>query len=160
MKINGVDLKIPSQFLIRVEPIGYALFLDDVRDPNSSWMNYCMQCRDYDLVKWTIARSFDEFKAIIDEKGMPDFISYDHDLHDEHYDGSMWLGLNEYNEVAKNFKHPTGLECAQYVLEKLGDKVHPPFFPHTQNPIGYMRIMALIADHNSKVLDFKCPWST
>ena len=138
----------------------YNLFLDDFRNPDDGSMLYCRECNNYPEMKWEIARNYDEFKTLIDEKGIPDFISYDHDLHDEHYDPTMWYGLDQYNEVAKNFKHPTGLECAQYVLEKLGDKVHPPFFPHTRNPIGYIRIMDLIANHNSKVLDFKCPWST
>lgn len=129
----------------------YNLFLDDFRNPDDGSMLYCRECVDYPEMKWEIARNYDEFKTLIDEKGIPDFISYDHDLYDEHYDVSMWYGLDQYNKVAQGFKHPTGLECTQYLLDKLGNQYHPPYRAHTRNPAGKTRIDSLISMHNLEV---------
>ena len=61
----------------------YYLFLDDERYPKQvTWVNL-------PLVDWVIVRNYNEFVKKIEEDGMPVFISFDHDLADEHYNEAM-----------------------------------------------------------------------
>ena len=67
------------------------LYLDDIRVPDGDWV---------------IVRSYNEFISHIKQYGLPEFISFDHDLADEHYAGENY----------KNFKEKTGLDCARWLL--------------------------------------------
>ena len=54
----------------------YNLFLDDERFPcKVSWINL-------PPVQWEIVRNYSQFIQIITERGLPEHISYDHDLSD------------------------------------------------------------------------------
>lgn len=58
----------------------YKLYLDDERNPKGEG--------------WTIVRDFDSFVQIILEKGLPESISFDHDLGEDSlsgYEASKWL---------------------------------------------------------------------
>jgi hypothetical protein len=80
--------------------MSYCLYLDDVRKPETD--------RD-----WVIVRSASEFKQIIEERGMPEHMSLDHDL-----------GENK----------PSGLDCVNWMIEN--DLVPESFNVHSANPIG------------------------
>lgn len=135
--------------MVNKEP--YLLFLDDIRSPTSAWMNHERRLQ-YDNHKWTVVRSYKEFCQTIDEKGIPVFVSYDHDLGDEHYDISMYDGVDEYEKLAKSFKEPTGLECAKYLISKLEPGLpHPEHIVHSQNPAGRIRIENSIRDYNKSL---------
>ena len=61
--------------------MSYKLFLDDERFPP-----------DYDE-EWVIARSFEDAKWCVECKGIPQYISFDHDLGPgkDGYDFAKWL---------------------------------------------------------------------
>ena len=67
-----------SRFFSKKE--GYSLFLDDERNPKTKR-------------NWTTARHYQQFIDIILLKGMPDYISFDHDLGEEKtgMDCACWL---------------------------------------------------------------------
>lgn len=58
------------------------LYLDDIRIPKTKG--------------WDIVRSYNEFVKWIEANGVPDKISFDHDLGDENtktgYDAAKWIG--------------------------------------------------------------------
>lgn len=90
----------------------YKLFLDDERDPIGQ--------------DWIIVRSYDDFALIIEEFGVPEFISFDHDL-----------GENS----------ATGYACAKWLVGYCigaGEKI-PDFYVHSQNPVGKANIEAYIS---------------
>lgn len=112
-----------------------ALYLDDVRTPTETLPNYD---------PWHIVRSYDEFVEWITTNGIPDLISFDHDLAPEH--------MNDYyNQVAQqgyqvpsyqDFTEKTGVDCAQFVIDycqknkvKLNRCV-----VHSHNPVGAKNI--------------------
>jgi len=77
------------------------LFLDDIRYPVEVY-RYTKQ--DVFLRKdWHIVRNYEQFINRILEKGLPEMISFDHDLADEHY----W-DPNSRQRVEK-----TGYDCAK-----------------------------------------------
>lgn len=89
----------------------YTLYLDDLREnPNPNWI---------------VARSLNEAETIVKSKGMPDFISFDHDLGEE-------------------ATCPNGLQVAK-MLVNLAENGYPfpenfDFQVHSANPVGKLNI--------------------
>lgn len=84
------------------------LYLDDIRIPKTKG--------------WDVVRSYDEFVKWIKQNGVPDTISFDHDLGDENtktgYDAAKWIG--------------------QYCLDS--SIPFPEYNVHSANPVGKANI--------------------
>ena len=67
------------------------LFLDDIRNP-SDVGNYIRAslAELFSKENWIIVRNYKEFCNYIEKKGVPNVVSFDHDLADEHYRDSMY----------------------------------------------------------------------
>ena len=99
----------------------WTLFLDDIRFPEDVRYNYGL----YKNVR--ICRSMDDAVWAVRQYGLPVFISFDHDLADEHYivsDGEK-----------------TGYTFAKWLCDYIMDNnlrlpVGFGFFVHSQNPVG------------------------
>ena len=95
------------------------MYLDDLRTP----------IEEYDYV----VRNYDEAISIIKEYGVPNFISFDHDL-----------GIDSEDNLLKS-----GYDLAKWLVESdLDDKYRLPFDfsfkVHSQNPIGKQNIISLL----------------
>lgn len=121
------------------------LFLDDVRNPSDCL--FYMRARIggmsniYKDNNWFIVRDYDSFVCHITEEEMPDIISFDHDLAEEHYDPSM-SDDEAYGMLYSKFKEKTGLECAKFLkqyCERNGIKI-PTCVVHSMNPVGKQNI--------------------
>jgi hypothetical protein len=123
----------------------YNLFLDDFRHPYDC-VAYMVDPIKYAKWNWVIVRSHDEFVKKIEEDGLPILISFDHDLADEHYDNSMYQGVDEYNKKYDHFKEKTGLDCAKWLTEHCMDTNQklPEFEIHSMNPAGGENIRSLL----------------
>ena len=112
----------------------YNLFLDDVRTP----MNIG------DIRTWIIVRSYKEFVKAITERGLPDLISFDHDLAIEHYPQSS-IDMEQSIDYAK-YKEKTGYHCAQWLVEYCKERNLP--LPecriHSMNPVGRINIFQVL----------------
>ena len=102
------------------------LWLDDLRPvPDSTW----------DKVK-----NYNEFCAYILINGIPDVISFDHDLGREHYrdlfEGKKKVLLEE------GFIEKTGYDCAKWLIKK--ELPVKEFYCHSANPIGKKNILNLL----------------
>jgi hypothetical protein len=86
-----------------------------------------------------IARSFDDFVKTIESYGMPVYVSFDHDLADEHY-VAMLQGSNDYGE------EKTGYDCAKWLVDFCADREipFPDFGVHSLNPVGSENIRQYI----------------
>jgi len=121
--------------------MSYNLFLDDERYPkNVSWISL-------PLVEWTVVRNYDQFVKIITERGLPNNVSFDHDLADAHYQHYIETrGQGDPNTAV--FKEKTGYECARWLKEYCTNN-HlpiPPFTVHSMNPIGKQNIIRLLTN--------------
>jgi hypothetical protein len=123
--------------------MGYNLFLDDFREPHEVG-NYILPVNFrtyYRLKPWVIVRNYAEFVTCIEEKGMPDIISFDHDLADEHYTPEHYWDdydkSKEYQE-SREYTEKTGLGCAEWLVNYCMDKdlPLPKYFIHSMNPVG------------------------
>jgi hypothetical protein len=120
--------------------MGYNLFLDDFRFPEHTAFYMAQEYHDqYQLRNWEIVRSYDAFVDHISTKGLPDLISFDHDLAFEHYDASTWHSDQQYKEK-------TGYDCALWLVNycKINGYTIPPSLVHSQNPHGARRIRELM----------------
>jgi len=139
--------------------MSYNLFLDDQRLPKDvSWItNFPVN------VEWVIAKNYDEFCQILIERGIPKIISFDHDLHKEHYpwstqtEESYEKGFIPYEK----YREKTGKECLEFSLEYLSnfrETIHPQevddpqIFIHTMNVIGRNNMYDLLK--NFGLIDF------
>lgn len=121
----------------------YKLFLDDVRVPSDvKWV-------ELPVGPWVIVRNFLDFKVVIGTRGLPEHISFDHDLASEHYDPALWkkFGISDY----KKLENPTGYDCAAWLIEhcRTFDKDFPSYTVHSMNPVGAARIKATIEHYKS-----------
>ena len=115
--------------------MSYKLFLDDLRNPKDVYGYY--KHKIYLDEDWVIARNYDEFITIIEEKGVPNFISFDHDLADNHYDNNG--GKIPYDD----YQEKTGYQCAIWLSEYVVDNMAPlpDYKVHSMNPVGRENII-------------------
>lgn len=108
--------------------MAYKLFLDDIRMPP-----------DHNGSLWVIARSMDDAIWYIEHKGIPNFISFDHDLADDHY----IIGQPRLEKTGYDFAKWFG----DYVF--LNDLSLPYDFNysvHSMNPVGAKNIRDYMED--------------
>lgn len=129
----------------------YNLFLDDKRFPEDcfEYTHYL----DYVSEDWVIVRNYDEFIKTIQERGIPELVSFDHDLADEHYRVSMYNPDGHYSNYYTDgtFKEKTGYSCAKWLLDYCMDnKLLLPkhILVHSMNPIGGENIKSLFDTYN------------
>jgi len=129
------------------------LFLDDIRVPFDclSYMKPNVK-HIYEDEDWNVVRTYDDFVGYIDHFGLPDLISFDHDLADEHYSPEMHNGKNQYNKLYDSFKEKTGYDCAKWLCEYCADNELPlpMYVVHSMNPIGKENILSVLDNYNNK----------
>ena len=113
----------------------YNLFLDDVRDANTFLQ---------DTRTWVTVRNYNEFVKMITERGIPSYISFDHDLADEHYAN---MGGGQFNEK-------TGYDCAKWLVEFClrTKQILPDWRTHSMNPVGRKNIDELLLNYRKNNL--------
>jgi len=135
--------------------MSYKLFLDDVREPVecASYMHKRIgKANPIYLEEWVIARNYDEFVDIITTLGLPDVVSFDHDLADEHYDLEKMNNKEEYSKLYESFQEKTGYDAVKwlvdYHMENFNTRItFPVWLIHTMNPSGYENIKSYILNY-------------
>ena len=113
--------------------MSYKLFLDDERMPgHATWI--ALPAGPY-----VIVRTYLQFTNYIIAHGLPEFVTFDHDLAECHY-AAFSRGEEYTGDV------PTGLDCAKWLVEYCRniDLPFPDFLVHSMNPIGAENIYAYI----------------
>ena len=112
-----------------------AVYLDDVRTPTITLEGY---------TPFAVVRNYDQFVRHIEANGMPDFISFDHDLADEHMN-DYWENQYKGNPVVEydKFTEKTGLDCIKWLCNYILDEHEkgnsipmPTVRVHSHNPVG------------------------
>lgn len=138
------------------------LWLDDVRNPldtKQSWLPHSELLVTHGIV-WV--KSFSEFVEHISTNGLPDFISFDHDLGNEYH----WVEVEPLNEdgtipsahviLYDSFEEEkTGFHCAKWLVEFCLDnnKRLPAFRVHSANPVGKKNIESLLVNFSRFIDD-------
>ena len=108
----------------------YYLFLDDVREPAQvTWVKLPP------FVSWTIVRNYNQFVEAVTRDGLPEFVTFDHNLTDESYSGYY-----------RPFKERTGYDCAKFMVKycKENKLAFPRYTVHSMNLPGKADIIQMI----------------
>jgi hypothetical protein len=104
----------------------YKLFLDDIRSVSAVYPDQS----DSDFV---IVRSFEDFKKVISEQGLPSLISFDNDLGQLAEDGSI---------------APDGYACAKWLVYESGLDISTlKFYVHSANIVARDYIKTLLDNY-------------
>ena len=98
------------------------LYLDDIRNPKTKG--------------WIVLRNYDEFVNYISINGLPEEISFDHDLGEEVV-----------------FENKNGYDCAKWLCEYCwGNGLPlPTWNVHSANPVGRDNIVAILQSFEKKL---------
>ncbi len=113
------------------------LFLDDVRVPRDAFsIRGDAMYLDAD---WSVVRSYNEFVEWVTLNGVPEIISFDHDLGHEHYVDCDLGRPMRYDE----YKEKTGYHALKWLVEKCMDdrRQLPKILCHSMNPVGRKNII-------------------
>lgn len=125
------------------------LFLDDVRVPSDCIgympMRIGGNATIYHSTDWVIVRDHYQFINWITKNGLPNLVSFDHDLSVEHYSPLMYTSEDQYQEAIKGTA-PTGYDSAKWLIEYCieNNQSLPEWVVHSMNPIGVDRIQKLL----------------
>jgi len=108
----------------------WQLYLDDLRHPNQT---YSDEVRELRPREWTVARSSEEAKKLVLERGMPERMSLDHDL-----------------GICSNGKGGVTTDVAMTFLKWLASEYWdgvqdvPWYAIHSANPVGAKNIQSFM----------------
>ncbi len=136
------------------------LFLDDIRIPKDAIGLVPSNFNQFYFENnWNIVRNYTQFCRWIEENGIPDFISFDHDLADDHYNDLFsdenWK-KNDSDIILKydEYKEKTGYECAKWLVDyclENGTKL-PDYQVHSANPVGKKNIESYLLNAKKHLL--------
>jgi hypothetical protein len=125
------------------------LFLDDNRNPYDVFKTTINPI--YEDNNWVVVKNYNQFVEYIQQNGLPEVISFDHDLSFDHYTEDNQKGDLNYDD----FKEKTGYHCGVWLIEyctKMNLKL-PKYFVHSMNPVGSKNIENLLSSFD-KSSDF------
>jgi hypothetical protein len=144
--------------------MGYHLFLDDERNLSDvTWVVLPSKITN----NWVVVRNYDEFVKTVTSFGTPDYVTFDHDLADEHYKVMVQEVMHsqkhtqfiddEHGGLNVTFDYgseKTGYDCCKWLVEFCEDRQvkFPEFEVHSLNPVGRERIRSYI-ENAKKHLD-------
>ena len=132
------------------------LWLDDIRNPFIDEEKRVPIGNDKWNINWVL--NYEQFVQWIEIYGLPDAISFDHDLADEHYTPEyFWDDYEESKKFqewrGKTYQEKTGMDCAKWLVDFCMDnKVElPKFYVHSANPVGADRIREVFSDLKNQI---------
>lgn len=133
----------------------YNLFLDD--DPNR--IPHTLSWIKLPLVEWVIVRNYDDFVATILRDGVPERISFDHDLGDTAYQEFHRMINSDKKIIYENITEKTGFHAAQWLANYCVDQniQIPQYYIHTLNPVGAANIFSILESARGYLAKFTIP---
>lgn len=112
------------------------VYLDDIRTPSEAY-------------HFIIVRNYDEFVKEVLENGVPSFVSFDHDLAEEHYTPTEYWDHYESSKAfqeSKTYYEKTGKDCAKWLADycMTNGKLFPNANIHSMNPVGADNIKSIV----------------
>lgn len=114
----------------------YYLFLDDNRQVyDVKWIKLPNE------YKWLVAKSYGEFVSFIMDLGLPEFVSFDHDLTETHYKVSIKENY-EPGPVYDYGPEKTGFNAVKWLVDycMIHKKKFPKYAIHSLNGVAAERM--------------------
>lgn len=118
------------------------LYLDDIRIPQTEG--------------WDIVRNYDDFVSWIKKNGLPEEVSFDHDLGEDVAKTKVEAGLSKRKARKQKKETKSGYDAAKWLGEYCIDNglPIPKWNVHSANPVGKENIEAYLSNiekHLNKV---------
>jgi hypothetical protein len=126
------------------------LWLDDIRNP---FLNEEGKVPNsiYDWnINWVL--NYEQFVTWITMYGLPDAISFDHDLADTHYTPEEYWNDYERSKTYQDIQiheEKTGMDCVKWLVNYCmdNDKKLPVYYIHSANPVGADNMKGLLSNY-------------
>lgn len=114
------------------------LYLDDIRTPKTDG--------------WVIVRNYDDFTDWIKQNGVPDSISFDHDLGEDIAKENVENGMNKKKARMQKKEAKSGYDCAKWLCQYCWENALPlpKWDVHSANPVGAQNIKQLLENFELK----------
>lgn len=125
------------------------LFLDDYRWPDhcAKYMHTRIGAENiiYTDPDWEIVRNYNQFVDWINRNGLPNIISFDHDLAGAHYT-EEYQDSRVIMKYSESTSEKTGYHAAKWLIDYCIEKSKslPKYFVHSMNPVGAENITKLL----------------
>lgn len=124
------------------------LWLDDLRNPFLDIEGKLPMLGG--TVEWVL--NYEQFTQWIEKFGLPDVISFDHDLADEHYTPKEYwqdYQLSKEYQESRDYQEKTGMDCAKWLIDYCIDNESPLpiYFVHSANPVGADNIRGILDNY-------------
>jgi len=128
-----------------INKLTYYLFLDDIREPD--WITIYKTDPSYNKLQWVVVRNHNELVDYVTKNGMPELVSLDHDLADEHYQVTSVAIRNGF-DISKDFTEKTGYDSLKWLCNyALDNHIKLPKMKfHTANYIGFKNMSTYYAN--------------
>ncbi len=139
----------------------YWLYLDDERSITQSYPLMCqrigvLHASIYQNPRdWVVVKHYSAFCKEIEERGLPELISFDHDLSPGHYHKNLQEGkINYESEDFNKHYYKTGYHCAQFLVDYCiqHSLEIPEYLVHSMNPIGVENIHSLLKNAKKHIM--------
>jgi hypothetical protein len=127
------------------------LFLDDMRHPSREMeymsMRIGQKYHEYANEEWEVVKDYHSFVRHIKGYGMPDLISFDHDLGYAHYGITSEKSWEDYHN--REDREYTGYDAAKWLCIYCSENSIPlpKYYVHTMNNVGYKNILDLLDNY-------------
>ena len=138
--------------------MSYKLFLDDFRIPTDC-LCYMRNEKGSEntvyLDKWDVCKDYDAFVDAIKNKGLPELISFDHDLSGEHYHMHQITDFCWKTYYDTKDRPMTGYDCAKFLIDYClsHQAALPTYLVHSMNPIGTRNIQELLMSFGEDLVE-------
>lgn len=138
--------------------MSYKLFLDDDRFPIECvhWMYKRIGPRNpiYLEDDWVVVRTYHAFCQAIALRGLPSFVSFDHDLGKELERAALRAGMSKRQARRQKKLEKTGNHCAKILVEACIEQLVdlPEYAVHSMNEGGTENILATLRS-GQKIID-------
>jgi hypothetical protein len=122
------------------------IFLDDNRNPYDVFRLTINPI--YESTDWVIVKTYEEFVDFIEKNGLPEIISFDHDLSFDHYYEKNQKGDLDYDSFTEKTGYHSALWLTEYCIIK--SLPLPKWFVHSANPVGSENIKKLLSGFNER----------
>lgn len=118
----------------------YGLILDDTRTIEESLQISCLSVPCFGIKDWVLVKDFVQFKAEIESRGLPGFVSFDHDL------GLDKAQTTESGIILASWSEESGYTACKWLVEycHTNEVSFPPYRVHSANSVGKENILGYI----------------
>lgn len=129
----------------------YNIFLDDLRFPKDAFLQkelaYLTEYSKIPENEWVIVRNYEDFVKTIEERGIPNAVSFDNDLCMEHMKYYVNFLKNPGYYEWENFQTKCGIHCAKYLKDKLTSDDNIKVYVHSANEEGRRIIREILEEY-------------